>query len=151
MQIDKVKYDGIYVTIVHHEGTKDNPTSETTMRSKDAPVPEFVNAFAALRQDVRSITELDVDISRLTVRGVSFSDTSDIMGATITSLYELRDTDAPLILNTPHKSEEPYSEGGDDSKCLAPETCERLETLRQCAMDYVLGTRAQISMFENQK
>lgn len=145
---DKIKFDGVRVTIKYHEGAADDPQNETTYTSKDAPTPEFREALQALRADVIDICELPMQLYALDVRSVSFSHANDILGATITALYSLSKSNAPLVINTPHKSAEPYSEGGDSSQCLDPHAVARLKRLIDRAEKYLQGARAQGTLFD---
>jgi len=112
--------------------------------------PAFYLAMAALAVHVAAICELpEKDAVNITVSGVSFSWTDGIMGATITGLKKLRASTAPLVLNTPHKPESPYSEGADESNLLPADTRTALYELMAEAEAYIRGERkyTQMDMF----
>lgn len=141
----KVSKDGRYR--FEYEVTKnDGENDEFTYSSKDKARPEFPATLDKLKPFVREICELPASYeSKIQVRGVSFSygGDSEVMGATITSVMTLEKSTAPLILNTPHKTEAFYSEHGDDRQLL-PEGCvEVLNDLCDEAELYIKGERAQ--------
>ena len=154
MQIDKVSYNPKEGR-VHIEWTKTSPkgAGEYAMTHAEKPRPEFLKSLAALAMDVIEICECDGhwNESDLEVRGASFSWTEGVMGATITALRKLRQSNAPLVVNTPHKPAQPYAAGGDDSNCLSEECVERLTTLMDEARKYINGERAQGELFTSQQ
>lgn len=88
------------------------------------------------------------------VRGVSFSygGENEVMGATISALKTLEKSNSPLVINTPHKSSEPYNEGGDETICLSDEATAALYHLQRETQLYLDGHRAQLSLeFEGDK
>ena len=151
MKITKVKYDGSRVRIEWTIGDTDDPDKHS-LDCRQAPKQEFVNALTALVPSVVAICELPDDyVVGIEIRGVSFSWAKDIMGATITALKTLNDSDAPLVLNSPHKPSEPYSETGDNRNCLSAATVVALEEVLMEAERYVEGERAQGSLFEDRE
>ncbi|OPY03534.1 MAG: hypothetical protein A4E60_00199 [Syntrophorhabdus sp. PtaB.Bin047] len=124
----------------------DGEVDELTLSSKDRPRPEFLTALNKLKPFAIKICELPSSYeSKIEVRGVSFSygGASETMGATITSIMTLENSTAPLILNTPHKTETFYSEHGD-ARQLLPDGCAKaLNDLCDEAELYIRGERAQ--------
>jgi hypothetical protein len=148
MRITKAKYDGSKVRIEYEKQRPDGQYDEFTLSSLDGPAQPFVDALNALAMDVVGICELHADsLDRLTVRGVSFTYTNDIMGACITALKKLYTSNAPLVLNTPHLPEEAYGEGDTSSPLLDTATVDRLHELALAAERYVDGERAQGDLF----
>jgi hypothetical protein len=143
IRFTKIKFDGSKVRIEYENKREDQAQwDEFSLQSADRPVPEFIEALHALRQDVVSICELaETDETKLDVRGVTITHTNDIMGLCITALKALKTTQAPLVLNTPHLPEESYS----DTPCpvLDEQTVARLGVLIRAAERYVDGERAQ--------
>ena len=126
MRFNKIKVSKDSRYRFEYEVTKnDGEVDELTLSSKDRPRPEFLSTLDKLKPFVVEICELPNSYeSKITVRGVSFSygGASEVMGATITSVMTLENSTAPLILNTPHKTESFYSEHGDERQLL-PEKC----------------------------
>lgn len=142
--------------IYHVQNGSDEP-DEYQVSVRQAPHPDFAAALDALRQDVLDLCELDgVDVESLDVRGVSFSWTHGIMGATITALRTLKKSNAPLVLNTPFKPSEPYSEegGADEAQLLPSRTIYALGKLMDEASALLAGKRGaepQRDIFEEEE
>lgn len=83
------------------------------------------------------------------VRSVSFSWGCDIMGASICLLIEMRNSDAPLVVNTPAKPEQPYSEGAGHT--LPEKLAAKLWNLHALVERYVDGERwrEQTDLFQD--
>ena len=146
----KIKDHKIYIEYELRNKAK-NDWDQFSLACSDEPKPEFQTALQALSEDVIAMCELPEDYrKRIMVTGVSFSYGGDdeIMGATIISQMALNRSNVNLNLNTPHKSSEPYSEGGDASQCLSEDCIEHLTSLMLEAEDYVKGKRAQGELFE---
>lgn len=129
----------------------DKVKEEYSLTSIDKPLPSFAEAMQVLARSVVEICELpDEDINHITVSGVSFScgGEKQVMGAVITAQKKLKKTDAPLNLNTPHKTEEPYGETGSASQLLDDETVDKLYTVIKEAMRYIEGERQQGELFK---
>ena len=141
---------------LEYEKMNENGDWDThTMTSSQLARPEFYHALDNLIPRVVDICELpDEDHLQhaYTMKGVSFSygGDEDVMGATITATRSLDESNAPLVLNTPHKPSESYS-GGDDELNLLPYDCVKdLRLLCDCAEDYLAGKRAQASLFDSE-
>jgi hypothetical protein len=148
MRITKAKYDGSKVRIEYEKQRPDGQYDEFTLSSLDGPAQPFVDALNALAMDVVGICELHADsLDRLTVRGVSFTYTNDIMGACITALKKLETSNAPLVLNTPHLPSEAYGDGDVTSPVLEPSTVSRLVEVAEAALRFIDGERAQGNLF----
>ena len=148
MRITKVKYDGAKVRIEYEKKRPDEQYDEFTLSSLDSPTQPFRDALNALAMDVVGICELDAEsLDKLTVRGVSFTYTNDILGACITALKRLKTSNAPLVLNTPHLPEEAYGEGDSSTPVLDTATVDRLHELALAAERYIEGERAQGDLF----
>ena len=135
---------------LEYEVNNNGKWDEYTLNCSDEPKAAYTEAMAALAQDVIEMCELPVDYKdRITVTGVSFSHggEKEVMGAVITAQMNLRHSNQPLNLNTPHKAEEYYGETGDALQLLDEACVRRLTILQEEAEDYVNGTRAQVEMF----
>lgn len=111
---------------------------------KDPARPEFYEALKELVEHVVEMCELPDDYaSRIEVRGVSFSYSNDVMGATITAIMSLTYSAQPLNLNTPYKTEESES----TLQQLTYACRHDLGVLQQECKLYIDGERAQGSLF----
>lgn len=149
-RISKIRMkDGrIEITIVQTNGANE---AETNHKIYDAPHPDFPMAMAALESHAREILQWPSDYRAGEVRIVSvsysFSETTNVEGATISGLVNLETSNSPFSFNTPHLPFEQYSEGGV-SPLMPDDAIEALETLRQEARDFLSGKkRAQGDMF----
>jgi hypothetical protein len=146
MTITRVKSGdkiAIEYTVLTDQGDEDQFSLSCSQRA----LPEFYLALNELGKHVVKICELpDEYASGLTVLGVKFTWTDEIMGAVISAKKALSDCDSPLFLNTPHMPEKPYSPTGG-GKCLPGETVDALADLKEEAERYVRGERAQLSLF----
>ena len=145
----KVTKDG-KIGIIYELRNKEQ-WDEYSMTSSDKAKPSFHEALQALTEDIVDMCELPNNYQdRIIVKGVSFSygGEKEVMGATIIAQMQLRRSNVPLNLNTPHKAEEPYGEGeGDPAQLLSDSCIRRLETLMEEAEDFMKGIRAQVDMF----
>lgn len=145
--IKKVNYKKGKVSIVYEippDNKEEFENDEYSMSCKQEPLPSFIEAMEALAPEVAKICELDeVDAQKLTVSGVSFSYGGEdgVMGAVITAQKALKNTSAPLCLNTPHKPSALYGEDGDLANLLDSTTVLKLEDLQAEAERYIKGER----------
>ena len=149
----KVKDSRIRIEWNVYIGGSEEP-NEYALNCLEEAKESFYRAMSALAPHVATICELpDSAAEFITVSGVSFSWTDGVMGATITGLKKLRYSSAPLVLNTPHKPEAPYSEGGDESNILPEETRTALYELMAEAEAYIRGERKfkQMEMFDREE
>lgn len=149
----KIKYDGSKMRIEYEVERKDAEPDEYTLFSSDKPAPEFDRALQALTGDVLTICEMpDGDASVITVRGVSLTHTSDVLGVCVTALKSLKTSNAPLVLNTPHLPEVAYSGDSNDANPTMPVgMSNRLRVLMDEAERYVNGDRAQARLFSEER
>lgn len=140
-------------TVTRLSDDGEHVTDERTLRSTDAPHPDFLEALKALARPVAEACfvspeerESALDEDRITVRGVTLKSTAGadgdtVDGVTITALRELDWSAAPLVLNTP------FAPVG--SVPYAP--LERLlDELKRQARAYAGGRRAQGSLFDGE-
>lgn len=151
-RVSKVKYDGSRVRIEYQKERADGQSADDyTLSCADQPSPAFLAALNALADDVVSICEFHADsVRNLKVRGVSFTYTNDVFGAVITALKTLKTANAPLVINTPHLTDEPYGEGDGSTPLLDTSTADRLHTLALEAENYINGERAQGALFSGE-
>lgn len=126
---------------------------EFTLNCVDKPLPALELAMLNLRKHVLEICEMPVDdteVMKVKVKGVSFSYSgdNDVMGATITASKTLAKSNSPLIINTPHKFDQPHNENQGTEMCLSDDCVNVLEELLEQAEKYLDGERAQLEMFD---
>ncbi len=146
MTIEKAKYDpdkGVVTITYQRLGGEAMDT--VTLESQDAPRPEFRHAFEALAPTVRNALCMTVDVDAVTVRQVAFKDVKrggadPVDGCIITALVKLPDFKSRALVNTPLASFLDLSEY--DAPTL-------LQTLRDEALAYVKGKRAQSELFDD--
>src|SRR5438309_1841834 len=107
MAFKKIKLADGVVTLELEEKPSAQREEQRVVTSREAPHPDFVEAFAAFIPVVIDLCELPEDYADgLTVRSASLSlDEEGNRGIVVTSLKKLSKVPAPLVLNTPHVSE----------------------------------------------
>jgi hypothetical protein len=134
---------------------RDDSEERHTLECSDPPKQELLDALQGLADDaVRECEVISLSVyvpDQIVVRSVAFSWTLDIMGASICLLVKLDHSDAPLVLNTPHKPSQAYSESGGHT--LGASLVTKLEALHVLIERYIDGDRfrEQVDMFEDQE
>lgn len=150
--ITKIKYAKGRVQIDFQQTSGESETpDEFSLKCSDEPAKSFTKALAALASHVAEICEMpkpEAWAPDLKVRGVSFSWTNDVMGAVITALKPLEHARSPMTVNTPHKSEAPYSPGDPNGEefCLTGDCAKALGALLKEAEKYIDGKRSQMAL-----
>jgi len=151
MQFTRVKYKGGKVHlewIIEREGGGE--PDEYLLKCGDTPTPEFKAAWEALASAIVREAELPVEMAAtITPIGLSVSYyADDRWGACMSGLRALNHSNAPLVINTPHKPAEP-TEGNPDDACVLWESSIRaISDVLSRAKEYVEGERAQQPLFE---
>lgn len=160
-RILKVKFGSDNKHVFVYEDIKDKENDiidEFDFKSKDKALPAFYTALQAMGEYACRICEFPREYDKgVTVIGVTFSYTEvegseDVMGAVITFKKELKGSNSPLIINTPHKPSAFYDGKGDESPqdpaLLLSEGCvDALKVLQEEAIRYIDGERDQMSLF----
>lgn len=151
-RVSKVSYDGKLVLIRYQLLRKDGNVDEFEFKCHDQPAGPFKVALTSLREYIAEICQLPAEYcGDLEVRGCSYSYSDDgIMGVTITALKPLRTANAPLVLNTPHLMSAPMDDN-DVQPLLSADQVIALDEVRQRAIEYVDGQRAQLNLFAKEK
>lgn len=150
MRFTKIKWNGEKVELrwtTHSGETLD--TIEHKLVSYDPPEPEMEEAFAAFVSPVLDILELPEMYGkdlRVTGASVNWGGESDRMGVVLTCLKDLAETNAPLVLNTPHLKEEDPEDGNAGQ--MPQKMVRMVDELQSRAARYVNGHRAQGELFE---
>lgn len=140
----------------HNERTGDvfvkyergNPAStlrdEFTLKCGEAPRLELKAALQKMAKHAIEICELPDDFLLHVISvSISYSD-ENVQGLVITTMRSLKNSNAPMLINTPNFSREPYSETGDPDVSIFSHKCaEDLDALEGRVFLYVEGERAQ--------
>lgn len=113
----------------------------------------FYEAFDALAQDVEKMCEEPKGIAKvIEVRGIKLKHSNSGIGVTITAMKGLKNSAAPMLLNTPFKwLRNPETSETDGeltnaegiSMTVVDETCRgRIERCQKEALEYIKGVRA---------
>lgn len=123
------------------EGTLDTVTVET----HDLPRPELKEALEAMADHMVDMIEAPHDWrNEITVLSVTVTSSNDVQGLVITGMRELENSNAPLVINTPHFTREPYNEEDDsDVGIFSFECADALDELERLVIRFVEGERAQ--------
>lgn len=146
MRFSKIKWDGKAVilrwttrenggeTEVHHE-----------LESRQQPHPDFTAAIAAFVMPVLDLLELPPEYAHsFSVVGLSLNEEDDGRGGIVVTCFKkLAETNAPLVLNTPH-----LREAGDEPEGLFMPShwLKLIETAEKAAEQFVKGQREQLSL-----
>ena len=142
----KLSYDRKKVDVRYEEGS-----DEFEVISADGPAPRLVQALEALRPHVAAICELPAKyVADAEVRGVTFTYTKDLLGATITALKKVGTSNSPFAIHTPFTPESVASETDGPKVCLSEDATLALMEVQEAALDYVDGRRAQLSLLEEE-
>jgi hypothetical protein len=117
-----------------------------TIESTDTPRKELLDALQAMATHALSMCEFP-STWKLNVIGVTVTHTNDVQGLVITSSRDLEGSNAPLIINTPHFTREPYNETDESGMGIFTGECGMaLDRLEKLALKYVDGARAQLEL-----
>ncbi len=147
-RVRKVKRNAKGFVTVAYEVPNGSDVDTYSMTCKSEPHADLLQAFQDLLPSVEEICEFDHDYTeKMVVSGVSFTfketESGPIRGAVVTAQKLLKNHPAPMIINTPHKTDVPYGEDGDDSACFSTATAMTLETVEQEALKFVDGKRGE--------
>ncbi|MFP4066236.1 MAG: hypothetical protein ACLFS5_01925 [Spirochaetaceae bacterium] len=146
-ELVKLKYkEGEGVFVEYTVDRNDNSARDTmTLKTNDAPRRELADALQAMAPHLVEMIEAPREwLASITVRSVTVTHTNDVQGLVITGLRELENSNAPLVINTPHFTRESYNEGGGDDIGIFTSACANaLDELETLALRFVDGDRAQ--------
>jgi hypothetical protein len=139
------------VTIKIEVPAQDGDYTSLTMESRDIPHPDLVNALATMAEHLLEHAEFP-STWNAEVIGCTVTHTNDVQGLVITGKRDLKNCNAPLIINTPHFTREPYNEDDESDMGLFSGECgQHLDALEEEALAYVDGKRAQLELFGTTK
>ncbi len=146
MHFTKIKDDGKQVTlrwdtakgetVVHHE-----------LESRERPAAEFRAVLADFVMPVLDLLQLPPEYAHeFAVVGLAINreEKDGRLGLVVTCFKKLEETNAPLVLNTPHLRE--YVDGDPDGHYLPSVMLRRIKRAELAAEHYVDGTREQLSL-----
>lgn len=118
------------------------------MECRDIPHPDLRKALENMGDHLIEHCEFPSTWRHdIAVIGVTITHTNDIQGLVITGKKELKYCNAPLIINSPHYTREPYNEDDDSDMAIFTGECgDHLDTLEKEALAYVDGKRAQLEL-----
>jgi len=148
----RVEYDGKKVHIKYDISENGETVRSIDLKSKEKPLPVFERALKKLAGHAGIMMEMPTSYAvGLQARGVTFTWTKDILGATITVHKKLDSSHSPQVFHTVHKPSEPYNEketGPAARLALLSTACvEALEDVIKEAENYIEGDRAQGDLF----
>jgi hypothetical protein len=149
--ITKVKAKDGEVIIKFKEDLGNNTEKESIFKCNDEMHPDFQMCFTKLIPVVYQILQLPEEwrAGEMRVTGVSFShsESTEVDGAVITGLVNLSTSNSPFSFNTPHLPFDQYSEKGN-SPTMNFDAVNKLEHLKEEALAYMNGKRAQADLFD---
>lgn len=152
-RIKSFKYDGGKVEMKGVETWGTGNEREWKMTCFEEPHPALPAALAALEKHVRDLLELPADWAKGSFRVIkvswSYSDSTDVKGATVTCLVDLEAANSPLVINTPHLPYEQYSPTGNQPT-MPYKMRDALDDLEDLVHAYLKGERRQMDLFSKQ-
>jgi hypothetical protein len=149
-RIKSIKFAEGKVEIAGIDKSGEADEKEWTSRSFDGPHPDLTAALDKLCPEIRKLLSLPAKWAegQLSVMKVSwsFSETTDVEGATMTCRADLSCSDAPLIFNTPHLPYDQYSPSGN-APTMPGDLQKLLDAVKKEVAAYLKGKRAQTDMF----
>ncbi len=142
----KLDDDGV---LVKYEDVDQESVREThTVESPERPIKGLRDALSMMAAHLCTMAELPSTWAKeIEIRGVTETHTNDVRGLVVTGLRKLRGSNAPLVLNSPHFTECPYSEDGDSDVGIYTATCGAdLDDLERWVWGYLDGEREQLQL-----
>jgi hypothetical protein len=130
-------------------GNPDDGMDKITLESSEMPSMAVIGALQAMARHMVDIAELPADwLDDLTIIGVTVTHTNDVQGLVITATRKLENSNAPLVLNTPHFTRCSYNEDPVDDKGIFSGDCgDDLDALEKLVFAYVDGgERTQLTL-----
>jgi hypothetical protein len=120
-----------------------------SIESHDEPHPDLPAALQAFALHVGDMAEFPEDYcDGIQVLGVTWTWSNGVRGCVVTARKELEQSNAPLIINTPNFTDEPYNEDDDSGmNLLNSNEIAALDRLEKEVFAFVDGKRAQGDLF----
>jgi hypothetical protein len=151
IKIGKDDLEREMVTIKLEEPDQTGGFTNHLIECKDAPHPDLRTALQAMGDYLKEHAEFPStwDVS---IIGVTITHTNDVQGVVITGRRDLKNCNAPLIINTPHYTREPYNEDDESDKAIFSGACgNAIDALEKEAIAFVDGKRAQGDLFAEEE
>lgn len=153
IRITKIKDNGDTVIIEYKQKIGKSGWAKIAIEQPERARPEFYDALKQLASHVVQICELpqsykdDIDVTGATF---SYDDDTKTVGATIIAKKKLAHSQSPFNIATPHKFEHAANAElkGDKLIFLTPGAANDLRILRDEAIQYIKGERAQGDLFK---
>jgi hypothetical protein len=141
------------VTIKLEEPDRAGGFTAHTIECKDPPHPDLRKALAAMADHLVTHCEFPSTwVHDIGVIGCTITHTNEVQGLVITGRRELENCNAPLIINTPHYTREPYNEDDDSDMAIFSGSCgDDLDILEHETLAYVDGKREQLKLELDEK
>lgn len=145
IKIGKNEFEREVVTIKMEEPDRNGEFTAHLIECKDTPHPDLRAALAAMAEHLISNAEFPSTWEpQIDVISVTITHTNNVQGIVITGKKELENCNAPLIVNTPHYTREPYNEDDESDKGIFSTACGfAIDALEKEVIAYVDGKRAQ--------
>lgn len=148
IKIGKDNMERETVTVKLQEPDQKGGFTDHLIECRDEPHPDLREALKAMVDHLIEHAEFpydwrsDIDIISCTV-----THTNGVQGLVITGRRDLKNCNAPLIINTPHYTRESYNEGDDSDVGIFSSECgDNLDRLETEALAFVDGKRAQLQL-----
>lgn len=148
----KLKKDSSGLWTVKYQITDGDQEPDTVMMEiHEQPTKDLLDALQAMAEHALEFCEFP-KTWKLTVLGVTITHTNDVQGLVITCTRALKKCNAPLIVNTPHFTRDPYNEEDESGMGIFSDACcEALDRLETLAFAFIDGDRVQKQLeFEKQ-
>lgn len=120
-----------------------------TFECDDEAHPDLSKALQTMKPHLIENCELPddrmIEVKSIT-RTYKDMEVGEVRGLVISGVRQLQNSDAPMVVTMPHKTDQPYTEDGDDSICLTSQCMDDLDALEVEIFAYVDGKRAQLEM-----
>jgi len=147
-------YSGVTIVYERENENLFEVFDEYRIKCADQPRSELVAALGKMAKHVVDMCELpNYTLSSIDVIGLTVTHTAvehqeeDVQGVVISGVRRLKNSNAPMIINTPHFTREPLSPDADKG-VFSFECAIDVDRLEQLVFAYVDGERAQLDLFD---
>lgn len=134
--------------IINYDKQNSHDTwDQYSIESREEPSPDFFKALEALDVHLMEMCEQN-DVCK--AKSVTITWRNDIMGCVISGQRYLKNSHQRLNINTPHKTEESYSDYEDEKQLLSSDCVIDLQLLMLEAWRFIKGKRSQADLFNEE-
>lgn len=117
---------------------------------RDSPHSDLRSALHAMAEFLLVHCEFPTTWA-VSVISCTITHTNEVQGLVITGRRDLENCNAPLIINTPHYTREPYNEDDESDNGIFSGSCgDAIDILEKEALAFVDGKRSQGDLFAGQ-